>query len=251
MPLLPVSHPSPDRFSVAFADFLARRIDRLSERVNRLTSWRRPDTGYTLTVPADAVGMRLYHRLFTAYLGRFTNRFTSCRLEDVPELALALEHLPRTEIHNFTLFVIGQLSQERHRFDFDFYEVATDLLRQLLERRPYANQEDVLRIGEALYFLSPYGYHGIPYWPLAAYLRSVRAAYGGRRPAENLCDLLVIMAEELCGQFAFGYAAEVTECQLLIDELLAGSTAPIRVPKAEATRPEDIYASYQALEVAV
>jgi hypothetical protein len=249
MPLLSISTPSSDRFSVAFADFVARRIDRLSEQVNRLTSWRQAEVGYTFCIHTDAVGMRLYHRLFSAYLGRFNNRFTSCRMEAVPELALALEHLPRTEIHNFTMFVIGQLSQSRDRFDFDFYEVVSDLLRQLLERRPYANEADVLRIGEALFFLSPNGYDGILYWPLSAYLRSVRASYGGRRPAENLCEILEVMAAELCEHFTFGYAAEVGRCQALIGELLAGNTAPIRAqrPERELSAAEEIYASYQEL----
>jgi hypothetical protein len=43
--------------------------------------------GYVFRIDADAVGMRLYPRLFSDYLGRFNNRFTSCR----------------TEIHHFTM----------------------------------------------------------------------------------------------------------------------------------------------------
>jgi len=232
---------------------MAHRIDRLSERIDRLTSWREPAAGYAFSINTDAVGIRLYHRLFSAYLGRFNNRFTSCRVEDVPELALALDHLPRTEIHNFTMFVIGQLSQERDRFDFDFYEVASDLLRQLLERRPYANATDVLRTGEALFFLSPNGYDGILYWPLSTYLRSVRASYGGRRPAESLCEILEVMAAELSDHFTFGYAAEVGSCQALIGELLEGQTEPIRTQQLEQqlSTAEEVYASYLALEVGV
>ncbi len=250
MPFFPISTPSPDRLSVAFAAFWARRIDRLSERVDRLTSWRSPQAGYTFFIDTDAVGMRLYQHLFSVYLGRFNSRFTSCRVEDVPELALALKHLPRTEIHNFTMFVIGQLCQERDRFEFDFYGVVSDLLRQLLEHRPYANATDILRIGEALYFLSPNGYQGILYWPLSAYLRSVRASYGGRRPAEGLCRILEVMAAELYDHFTFGYAAEVGDCQGLISELLDGNTAPIRTRKPERQRPDTdaIHASYLELE---
>lgn len=251
MPLLPISSLSPDRFSVAFSAFMARRIERLSERIDRLTSWRYSQAGYTFSINTDAVGLRLYQRLFSAYIGRFNNRFTSCRIEDVPELALALEHLPRTEIHNFMMFVIGQLSQERDRFDFDFYEVVSDLLQQLLERRPYANEADVLRAGEALFFLSPNGYDGILYWPLSAYLRSVRASYGGRRPAESLCEILEVMTAELSDQFTFGYASEAGQCQALIGELLEGNTAPIRsqqLPRHTFTA-EEISASYQELEL--
>ena len=232
MPLLPISTPSSDRFSLAFAAFMARRIERLTERVHRLTSWRFRRVAYVFRIDADAVGMRLYQRLFSVYLERFNSRFTSCRVEDVPDLAFALEHLPRTEIHNFTMFVIGQLSQGRSRFDFHFYEVVTDLLRQLLMRRPYANETDILRLGEALFFLSPNGYDGILYWPLSAYLRSVRASYGGRRPSDALCRVLEAMANELSDHFTFGYAAEVADCQALIRELLEGETAavPLRRP---------------------
>ncbi|TXF88170.1 hypothetical protein FUA23_16140 [Neolewinella aurantiaca] len=250
MPLLPISTLSSDRFSAVFSAFLARRVDRLSRRVDRFTFWRQPQVGYTFAINTDAVGLRLCHRLFSAYTGRFNSRFTRCRIEDVPELALALEHLPRTEIHNFTMFVIGQLSQERDRFDFDFYEVVSDLLRQLLERRPYANETDILRMGEALFFLSPNGYDGILYWPLSAYLRSVRASYGGRRPAESLCEILEVMTAELSDHFTFGYAAEARCCQALITELLEGNTAPIRTlpPSGDLAGAEELYASYQELE---
>jgi hypothetical protein len=88
---------------VAFAAFMAGCIGRLSERIYRITSWRLLQVGYVFRIDADAVGMRLYPRLFSDYLGRFNNRFTSYRMEDVPELILVLEHLLRTEIHHFTM----------------------------------------------------------------------------------------------------------------------------------------------------
>jgi hypothetical protein len=231
---------------MAFASFMARRVDRLTERIQRLTSWRLPEASYVFHIHSDAVGMRLYQQLFSAYLGRFNNRFTSCRVEDVPELALALDHLPRTEIHNFTMFVVGQLSQERARFDFHFYEVVSDLLRQLLDRRPYANETDVLCMGEALYFLSPNGYDGVLYWPLSAYLRSVRASYGGRRPSEELCEVFEMMSAELRDHFTFGYAAEVSNCQGTIRGLLEGNTSPITFHDAEQAlpTPEEIHSLY-------
>lgn len=244
MPTTPTSNLSFSRFSHVFSALMARRIDRLSERIQRLTSWRFREEGYVFRIDSDAVGMRLYQRLFSAYLGRFNNRFTSCRVEDVPELALALEHLPRTEIHNFTMFVIWQLSQGRSRFDFHFYEVVSDLLRQLLTRRPYANETDILRVGEALYFLSPNGYDGVLYWPLSAYLSSIRTSHGGRRPADSLCSVLDMITEELQDHFTFGYAAEVADCQGLIREMLEGETSPVPTRRREFVDPELVHLSY-------
>lgn len=178
------------------------------------------DPGYVFYIDADEVGFRLYDRLFQAYLDRFPHRFASGRVEEVPELVLALTHLPRTELENLTLYIIGQLNRERDRFDFQFYTMVSGLLRQLLAYRPWANEAGLRRIGEALYFTSPQGYEGVVYWPLVAYLSSVRASYGGRAPEGQVRQVLEMMADELRGFFVFGYNREVGEARELLGELL-------------------------------
>lgn len=202
--------------------YLAFKIDRIASLGRRLAFWARPslDRGYVFYIDADEVGFRLYDRLFQAYLDRFPHRFASGRLEDVPELALALKHLPRMELENLTLYIIGQLNRERDRFDFQFYTLVSDLLRQLLAYRPWANEAGLRRIGEALYFTSPQGYEGVVYWPLVAYLRAVKASYGGRQPEGQAHQVLELMAEELRGYFVFGYSREVGEARDLLSQLL-------------------------------
>lgn len=205
------------------AAFLGDQIDRLAALGRRLAFWAGPslDKGYVFYIDADEVGFRLYDRLFQAYLDRYPHRFASGRLEEVPELVLALTHLPRTELENLTLYVISQLNRERDRFDFQFYTLVSDLLRQLLAYRPWANEAGLRRIGEALYFTSPQGYEGVVYWPLVAYLRAVKASYGGRPPEGQVFQVLELMAEELRGFFVFGYSREVGEAREILGELLA------------------------------
>lgn len=201
--------------------FLGRQFDRIKGYSRRLAFWRaRPqEAGYVFHIDADEVGFRLYDRLFQAYLSRFPHRFSSGRVEDVPELVLALKHLPRTELENLTLYVIGQLNQERERFDFQFYTLVSDLLAQLLTHRPWGNEDGLRRIGEALFFTSPHGFEGVIYWPLVAYLRAVRASFGGRKPDGQVRQILELMEDELRGYFAFGYHHEVAEARELLAEI--------------------------------
>lgn len=205
-----------------FAAYLGYQVDRMVAFGRRLAFWSdyTRDPGYVFYIDADEVGFRLYDRLFQAYLDRFPHRFASGRVEEVPELVLALTHLPRTELENLTLYIIGQLNRERDRFDFQFYTMVSGLLRQLLAYRPWANEAGLRRIGEALYFTSPQGYEGVVYWPLVAYLSSVRASYGGRAPEGQVRQVLEMMADELRGFFVFGYNREVGEARELLGELL-------------------------------
>ncbi len=217
--ILPTTVPPATRLGA----YLGYQTDRLMAFARRLTGL---DTGeqicYVFNVNADEVGLRLYDRLLQAYLNRFPHRFTNGRVDEVPELVLALTELPGTELELFTMYVIGQLNQSRDRADFQYYHLVSDLLRQLLEHRPWGNEAGLRRIGEALYFTSPHGFDGVVYWPLAAYLRSVRASYGGRPLPEATLTVLDMMAGELRGYFAFGYTTEVATCRTLLTELLGG-----------------------------
>ncbi|WP_026232404.1 hypothetical protein [Neolewinella persica] len=217
--------PSASLPTTRLAAYLSCQINRASAIGQRLMFWRPSrEAGYVFYIDADEVGFRLYDRLFQAYLDRFPHRFAGGRIEDVPELVLALTHLPRTELENLTLYIISQLNRERDRVDFQFYTMVSDLLRQLLAYRPWANEDGLRRIGEAFYFTSPQGYDGVVYWPLVAYLRSVRASYGGRPPEGQVRQVLELMAEELRGFFVFGYSREVGEARDVLGELLTSNS---------------------------
>jgi len=203
--------------------YLSYQADRLVAAARRLLGHSDgANYHYVFYFDADEVGLRLYDRLLQAYLGRYPHRFTNGRIEEVPELVLALTELPGTELELFTMYVIGQLNQPRQRADFQYYRLVSDLLRQLLEHRPWDNEAGLRRIGEALYFTSPHGFDGIVYWPLEAYLRSVRASYGGRGLPAATRTLLEMMAGELRGYFAFGYTTEVATSRDLLTEMLNG-----------------------------
>lgn len=218
-PILPTTAPPSTRLGAYFG----YQADRLVSAVRRLAGRdASSEVCYVFHVNADEVGLRLYDRLLQAYLNRYPNRFTNGRVDEVPELVLALTELPGTELELFTMYVIGQLNQPRDRADFQYYHLVSDLLRQLLEHRPWGNEAGLRRIGEALYFTSPHGFDGVVYWPLAAYLRSVRASYGGRSLPEVTRTVLDMMAGELRGYFAFGYTTEVADCRELLTELLGG-----------------------------
>ena len=215
--VLPVSAPPATRLGA----YLGYQADSFLAFVRRVTGYGGSgETYYVFHVNADEVGLRLYDRLLQAYLSRFPHRFTNGRVDEVPELVLALTELPGTELELFTMYVIGQLNQSRDRADFQYYHLVSDLLRQLLEHRPWGNEAGLRRIGEALYFTSPHGFEGVVYWPLAAYLRSVRASYGGRPLPEATRSVLEMMAGELRGYFAFGYTTEVATCRALLTELM-------------------------------
>lgn len=221
--VLPAATPPATRLGA----YLGYQADRLWAFARRLTGQGAGDEiCYIFHINADEVGLRLYDRLLQAYLDRFPHRFTSGRVDEVPELVLALTELPGTELELFTMYVIGQLNQSRDRVDFQYYHLVSDLLRQLLEHRPWGNEAGLRRIGEALYFTSPHGFDGVVYWPLAAYLRSVRASYGGRPLPEATRTVLEMMAGELRGYFAFGYTTEVATCRALLTEL-AGGALPV------------------------
>ncbi len=178
------------------------------------------DEGYVFDLELDEDTLRRYRFLYLAYLQHNPNRYGSGKLSDVPAFGPLLDIKPRAELCGFTCYVIARLAQPRDRFDFQRYAVDYGLLEQLLALRPWANEDDMCRIGEALYFMSPFGYHGAIYWPLATFLESVVASYGGRQPTPRLAQVLNMMADELRMAFAFGYATEVAHCQLLLQGLL-------------------------------
>lgn len=189
--------------------------------------------GYVFNLDLDEDSLRRFRFLYLAYLRHNPNRYGTGSLTDVSEFGPLLELKPRAELCGFTCYVIARLAQPRERFDFQRYAVDHRLLEELLALRPWANEEDLCRIGEALYFMSPFGYNGVIYWPLSAYLGGVMASYGGRQPCPRLARVLGMMADELRMEFAFGYAAEVAHCQLLLQGLLWPAAEPEIVRCAE------------------
>lgn len=182
-------------------------------------SYHEPE-GYAFRLDLEEDTLRYFRFLYLAYLRRNPHRYTGGGLTDIPEFGLLLNDRPREELNAFTCYVIARLAQPRDRFDFQRYAVDHRLLEQLLLLRPWANEDGILRIGEALFFMSPFGYEGVLYWPLTAYLRAVNASYGGRPVGAGVGRVLDMMAGELRQYFAFGYATEVVDCQLLLQGLL-------------------------------
>ena len=197
-----------------FVSWLAARWTSFWERLHA------EPAGYVFELNLDEDTLRRFRFLYLAYLRRNTSRYAANDLAAIPEFQPLLEAMPRAELCAFTCYVIARLAQPRDRFDFQRYAVDSRLLEQLLALRPWANEADMCRIGEALYFMSPAGYEGVIYWPLAAYLRSVNASFGGRAVGSRLARVLHMMDDELRMAFAFGYAAEVAHCQLMLQGLL-------------------------------
>lgn len=206
--------------------------DYVSSLIDHVQRLRGRERGYVFQLDVDEDSLQLYRYFFLSYLRRFPHRYSNGQLTDVPEFNQALQLLPRTELNGFTRYVISRLAQTQDRFDFQFYAVASSLLQQLLSRRPWANTEEMLRVGEDLYFLSPFGYEGLIYWPVGEYLRSVNASYGGRAATAEVAEVLRLMNDELRRYFSFGYAAEVAHCQYLLHSLLN----PVAV---ENNRPQE------------
>ena len=200
--------------SLPLLSWLADRWEGFWER------YHAAEEGYVFHLELDEDTLRRYRFLYLAYLRENPNRYGTGNLVDVPEFGPLLERKPRAELCGFTCYVIARLAQPRDRFDFQRYAVDYRLLEELLALRPWANEEDICRIGEALYFMSPFGYDGVIYWPLSAFLESVSASFGGRSPNPRLARVLEMMADELRMAFAFGYAAEVAHCQRLLQGLL-------------------------------
>jgi hypothetical protein len=184
------------------------------------SDWHAEPEGYIFNLELDEDTLRRFRFLYLAYLRRNPHRYAGGRLSDIPEFATLLEVMPRAELCGFACYVIARLAQPRDRFDFQRYAVDHRLLEQLLELRPWANEAEMCKVGEAMYFMSPFGYEGVLYWPLSAYLSAVSASYGGRPICARLEKVLDMMAEELRMEFAFGYAAEVAHCQLMLQGLL-------------------------------
>jgi len=202
--------------------------DYVSSLIDHVQRLRGRERGYVFQLDVDEDSLQLYRYFFLSYLRRFPHRYSNGQLTDVPEFEQALQLLPRTELNGFTRYVISRLAQEQDRFDFQYYAVVSSLLRQLLGRRPWANEEEMLRVGEDLYFLSPFGYEGLIYWPVGEYLQSVNASYGGRAATHEVAVVLRLMNDELRRYFSFGYAVDVARCQYLLHGLL--------YPSAEESR---------------
>lgn len=194
--------------------------DYVSSLIDHVQRLRGRERGYVFQLEVDEDSLQLYRYFFLSYLRRFPHRYSNGLLTDVPEFDQALQLLPRTELNGFTRYVISRLAQEQDRFDFQFYAVVSSLLRQLLGCRPWANEEEMLRVGEDLYFLSPFGYEGLIYWPVGEYLQSVNASYGGRAASDEVAEVLRLMNDELRRYFSFGYAADIARCQYLLHGLL-------------------------------
>ncbi len=194
--------------------------DYVSSLIDHVQRLRGKERGYVFQLDVEEDSLQLYRYFFLSYLRRFPHRYSNGELTDVPEFEQALQLLPRTELNGFTRYVISRLAQEQDRFDFQFYAVVSSLLRQLLSRRPWANEEEMLRVGEDLYFLSPFGYEGLIYWPVGEYLQSVNASYGGRPATAEVEEVLRLMNDELRRFFSFGYAADVARSQYLLHGLL-------------------------------
>ncbi len=197
--------------------------DYVSSLIDHVQRLRGKEQGYVFQLDVEEDSLQLYRYFFLSYLRRFPHRYSNGELTDVPEFNQALQLLPRTELNGFTRYVISRLAQEQDRFDFQFYAVVSSLLQQLLGRRPWANEEEMLRVGEDLYFLSPFGYDGLIYWPVGEYLQSVNASYGGRAATVEVAEVLRLMNDELRRFFSFGYAADVARCQYLLHGLLHSS----------------------------
>lgn len=194
--------------------WLAERWDGFWERLHP-----EPE-GYVFNLDLDEDTLRRFRFLYLAYLRRNPNRYAGTALAGIPEFGPLLEDTPRAELCGLTCYVIARLAQPRERFDFQRYAVDFRLLEELLALRPWSNEQDICRIGEALYFMSPNGYNGVVYWPLTAFLTAVNASHGGQPVTARLGRVLDMMADELRMEFAFGYAAEVAHCQLLLQGLL-------------------------------
>lgn len=192
----------------------------LAERWNNFWERLHAPEGYEFRLDLDEDTLRRFRFLYLAYLRRNPNRYTAGDLNAIPEFGPLLQAMPRAELNAFTCYVIARLAQPRDRFDFQRYAVDHRLLEQLLELRPWADEGGMRRIGEALFFMSPFGYEGILYWPLTAFLNAVNASYGGRSACPAVARVLEMMDNELRQHFAFGYAAEVAHCQLLLQGLL-------------------------------
>ena len=227
----PLTHHLPDFLTA----FLTRHADRLLQRAKRFAVWRSGAPGYVFTIDTDPGGLRLYADLLARYRRYPGTRFGTVAVADIPGLALALRELPRTEVHNFTLFVLHQMTVAPAGPDPGAYKQLSALLRQLLDRRPWASETQLQRLTEALYFLSPAGHDGVVYWPLTTFLRSVRAGYGGRRPSAGVARVLDLMLGELRNFFHSGYTAEATRCQDLLLDILLGLPAPAPPAEVEPT----------------
>jgi hypothetical protein len=176
------------------------------------------DCTFSLEVTEDE--LLLYRSLYLTYLRRFPNRYSAPAVERCPEVYAAVHQLSRKQLEDFTIYVMAQMQAARARFDYQYYAVAYSLLAGLLKRRPWAARPGMLRIGEALFFTSPFGFDGVIYWPVAEYLRAVLASHGGQPISPDLRSVLEMIQVEIRQYFAFGFTDEVSEVQRCLGELL-------------------------------
>jgi len=127
----------------------------LAERWSALWTQLHEPEGYAFRLDLDEDTLRRFRFLYLAYLRRNPHRYAGGDLTDIPEFGPVLQSMPRAELGAFTCYVIARLAQPRDRFDFQRYAVDHRLLEQLLLLRPWADEEGMLRIGEALFFMSP------------------------------------------------------------------------------------------------
>lgn len=187
--------------------------------------------GYVFRLEVDEDTIRRFRFLYLAYLRRNPNRYRTGALTEIPEFGPLLEAMPRAELCEFTLYVVARLAEPRDRFDYQRYAVDYRLLEQLLALRPWADEHGMRRIAEALFFLSPFGYAGVLYWPLGTYLGAVIASCGGRSAPDSMHRILELIDDELRRHFSLGFTAEVAHCQLLLQGLLwpvAGGLGKLR-----------------------
>ncbi|MTB51196.1 hypothetical protein [Lewinella sp. W8] len=175
---------------------------------------------YAFTMEVTEDELLLYRTLYQTYLRRFPNRYTAPSLARCPEVDAATQQLERRQLEDFTVYVVAQMQAERERFDYQYYAVAYSLLAGLLQRRPWAARPGMLRVGEALFFTSPFGFDGVIYWPIADYLRAVLASHGGQPVSPDLRAILEMMQVEIRRYFAYGFTDDVTEAQRCLGELL-------------------------------
>lgn len=208
---------------------LSSLIDRWEAFWNRLHEAEE----YTFRLELEADALRHCRFLYLAYLRQNPHRYGAGRLREVPEFVPLLAGHHPGQVRDLTRYVLACMAAPRDRFDFQRYAVEHRLLRGLLELHPWEDAAELCRIGEALFFLSPAGYHGLIYWPLAAYLEGV-LAYGESQPLPpRLLSVLDLMAAELRTEFSLGYAHEVAHCQ----HLLQGIRWSVLMPGHPAAEP--------------